>query len=254
MQSSPHWKNCPIHVVDFEGSARTGIVEYGVATLLGGEVVAVSSRLCAAAAPIPGVDTQCHGLRDADLAGTAPFSDEWERFAGMRRGGMLCAHHAATEHNLLKRVWPYPGAVPDFSRALPANRVGTAAAGGAVAAGGTGDAAAGAVYPSVNDWGPWLDTCRLAAVWHPAARDFGLGALIKWFRLGDELESAAGALCPPKRARYHCAPYDALASALLLRHMCALPGKTDASLGKLVCDSLGFERQTEWMQTELELF
>ena len=32
------WSSVPIHVVDFEGSARTGVVEFGVATLLGGGV------------------------------------------------------------------------------------------------------------------------------------------------------------------------------------------------------------------------
>ena len=28
------WSSVPIHVIDFEGSARTGVVEFGVATLV----------------------------------------------------------------------------------------------------------------------------------------------------------------------------------------------------------------------------
>jgi len=223
---SPHWKSVPIYVVDFEGGARTGVVEFGVVTLFNGAVAGVRTRLCGAAAHIPAFDSQCHGIRDSDVAGAAPFAGEWDYFAGLRRSGLLCAHHAPTEHYLLRRVWAYPGAMPDHAR----------------------DGA-----PPVNDWGPWIDTCRLAAVWHPAARDNSLGALVNWFRLGGELESEARRHCPPGRARYHCALYDALAAALLLRRLCAAPDKADSTLNRLVCDSLGGNRASERQQGELDL-
>ena len=81
------WHQVPIHVVDFEGGPRTGVVEFGVATLLGGEVVSVATALHAPRAAIPALDTQCHGLADRDLAGATPFEAEWERWASLRRTG-----------------------------------------------------------------------------------------------------------------------------------------------------------------------
>ena len=48
---SPLWTEIPIHVVDFEGSLRTGVVEYGVVTLLGGDIINTSTRLHAARTP-----------------------------------------------------------------------------------------------------------------------------------------------------------------------------------------------------------
>ncbi|MDR2863872.1 MAG: 3'-5' exonuclease [Puniceicoccales bacterium] len=223
----PHWKDIPIQVIDFEGSSRTGIVEYGVATLHQGEITGTVTRLCAPSAPIPFLDTQCHGLRDADLAGTLPLSADWELFSGLRRSGLLAAHHAPTEHNLLRLVWPYPGAMPDHARS-------------------------GA--PAANDWGPWIDTHRIAIAWHPQPGDHKLSSLIGWFNLGKKLAQLTERYCPPARCRYHCALYDALASALLLRHLCAQPDKLNVTLETLVLDSLGGTRQAERMQGELGLF
>lgn len=223
----PHWKTVPIHVIDFEGSARTGVVEYGIVTLHQGEIVHAATRLCAPAAPVPHLDTQCHGLRDTDLAGTTPLAADWELFAGLRRTGLLAAHHASVEQGLLKNTWPYPGAMPDHAR--PGS-------------------------PAVNDWGPWIDTCRLAAAWHPRLADRKLASLIEWFRLEKKLGQFSLTHCPHNRHRYHCALYDALASALLLRHLCAQPNRPDVTLETLVQDSLSGPRQADRLQGELDLF
>ena len=94
------WHQVPIHVVDFEGGPRTGVVEFGVATLLGGEVVSAATALHASRAPIPALDTQCHGLAERDLAGARPFEDEWDRWLSLRRTGLLAAHNATVEHDL----------------------------------------------------------------------------------------------------------------------------------------------------------
>ncbi|MDR2512670.1 MAG: 3'-5' exonuclease [Puniceicoccales bacterium] len=222
----PHWKEIPIHVMDFEGGVRTGVVEYGVVSLLGGNIVGAQTRLCATNAPVPQLDTQCHGLCDADLANSPPMRTSWDYFANLRREGLFCAHHAPTEHGLLKAVWPYPGMMPDHAQAS-----GTFA----------------------NDWGPWLDTCRLAAAWQPRLGDYSLSALIEWFRLGKRLEQIAETLCPPHRKRYHCALYDALGAALLLRHLCSLPGRESFSLETLVRDSLSNARHADRIQGELDL-
>ncbi|MDR1497565.1 MAG: 3'-5' exonuclease [Puniceicoccales bacterium] len=223
----PFWKDIPIHIMDFEGSVRTGIVEYGIVTLHCGEIVGAWTRLCAADAPIPQLDTQCHGLRDGDLVGALPVREDWVLFSGLRRTGLFCAHHAPTEHRLLKAVWPYPGAMPDHARP---------------------DAAA------VNDWGPWIDTCRLASALGKQVADYKLASLISWFCLNKKLEQSASVYCSSSRRRYHCALYDAIASALLLRHLCSQLGNGRVSLEDLVRESMGCERHAERMQGELDLW
>ncbi len=223
----PHWKDTPIHVLDFEGGSRTGIVEYGVATLLGGEVVEARTRLCAADAPIPTLDTQCHGIRTRDVEGLPPFAADAEIFLNLRETGLLAAHHAQVEQGLLKGVWPYPRAVPDF-------------------------ASPGA--PPVVDWGPWVDTHRLAVNWHPALAEHKLGTLMRWFSLERRLEKLAEKHCPPGRRKYHCALYDALAAALLLRHLCSASDRAGVSLETLVRESLSGSRANDRMQGELDLF
>lgn len=223
----PHWKDIPIHVLDFEGGARTGIVEYGVATLLGGEIVDAKTRLCAAQAPIPILDTQCHGLRTEDVANAAPVSADAEFFMNLRGTGLFAAHHAQVEQGMIKAVWPYPRAVPDF------------------AAPGAG---------SVVDWGPWVDTHRLAANWHPTLAEHKLGTLMRWFSLEKKLTPLAEKWCPPKRRKYHCALYDALAAALLLRHLCSASDRAGVSLETLVRESLSGSKAAGRMQGEFDLF
>lgn len=223
----PHWKDIPIHVIDFEGGPRTGIVEYGVATLLGGEIVDARTRLCAAKSPVPLLDTQCHGLRDADLAGTEPFEAESDIFLRLRETGLLAAHHARVEQGMIKAVWPYPRAVPDFASPGAAD---------------------------VVDWGPWVDTHRLAVAWHPQLAEHKLGYLMRWFSLEKKLTPLAEKFCPPKRRKYHCALYDALAAALLLRHLCSTTERAGVSLETLVRESLSGGAAAERMQGEFDLF
>ena len=140
------WSSVPIHVIDFEGSARTGVVEFGVATLLGGEVVSASTSLHASRVPVPAIDTQCHGLGAKELKGRPPFESEWERWVGLRRTGLLAAHNASVESGLLRGTWSRPSAVPGF----------------------VGDGS------EVAEWGPWIDTCRLARAWAPPATEHPL--------------------------------------------------------------------------------
>ena len=184
-----HWSEVPIHVIDFEGSRASGVVEYGVVTLLDGGVSEVRTRICAPkGGHIPEAETRVHGIGRAQTAGAAPFELERELFMNLRSSGPLCAHNAAFEKHLIKSVWPYPRSSPDF---LNAGR-------------------------DVADWGPWVDTLRLYEQIYPQMPEFGLGALLKRFGLTAELDALAAAHCPPERSRYHCALYDALGSALLL--------------------------------------
>src|ERR1700733_9265135 len=88
------WTEQPIHFIDFEGSLGSGVLEYGVVTLVGPAVESVRTGLCAPTGVIPPEDIVVHGLAPADLAGRQPFSAEWEYFAGLRQTGPLAAHFA----------------------------------------------------------------------------------------------------------------------------------------------------------------
>jgi DNA polymerase-3 subunit epsilon len=163
-------------------------LEYGVVTLVGGRVTAARSRLCAPTGAVQAADSEIHGLRAESLSGLAPFSADWEVFAGFREKGPLAAHYAGAENSLLKSVWPYPRKSPDFARP-----------------GGT-----------VAEWGPWIDSARIYSQLYPKLESGRLDSLVAACGLQADLDSLAGAHCPQGRRRYHAALYDALAGALLL--------------------------------------
>ncbi len=182
-----------IHFLDFEGNRTSGILEFGVVTLRGGEIVATRSRACAATGRVSAEDTALHGLSAESVRGEREFREEWEYFAALRESGPLAAHYASVENSLLKSVWPYPRRSPDFARP-----------GGQVA-----------------EWGPWLDTARLYAQAFPQGGSGRLEELVVRHGLNAELDVLAGQHCPAGRRHYHAALYDALAGALLLRALLA---------------------------------
>jgi DNA polymerase III epsilon subunit-like protein len=182
------WIEQPIYFVDFEGNRVSGILEFGVVTLLRGEVIEAHTRLCAPIGVVRSVDTAVHGLGPVELRGQRPFSDEWEYFAGLRERGPLAAHYAGVENGLLKSVWPYPRSSPDFAR----------------------------VGECVIDWGPWVDTARLYGQLYPKLDSGRLESLVGSCGLQPELDRLAAQHAPVSRRRYHAALYDALAGAMLL--------------------------------------
>ncbi|KAF0093327.1 MAG: DNA polymerase III subunit epsilon [Puniceicoccaceae bacterium 5H] len=177
----------PIHVIDFEGHPRYGVIEYGVATVEAGRVTAAATRLCAPTGDIPPADTQVHGLRAQNLTGCAPFADEYQRFVAWRSSGVLAAHNSWVEHRLLKHHWSFPPFVPAW-----------------------------ATEGEVAEWGPWLCTLRLARVCWPELESHSVLNVVSAHGLEGELDALAQRHCPPERDRAHCALYDALASALVL--------------------------------------
>lgn len=199
----------PIHVIDFEGSRQSGIVEYGVVTLQGAEIVAAHTRLCAPIGTISDRDRMQHGISEEAAAGAAPFDAEWCLFAELRATGPLCAHNAAVEDGLLRTVWPYPRDSPDFSED----------------------------DQRTASWGPWLDTLYLYRRIYPQLESHKLGDLIGLFGLQASLDEQAQLYCPQKRQRYHCALYDTLASALLLRRLYDEPALQALSLRWLFLQS-----------------
>jgi len=219
-----HWRAVPIHFLDFEGSLAGGVVEYGVAVLLGGEVVETTTRLCRPSGTTRREDSAVHGIDAADVADAAPLADDWERFAGWRQRGPMAAHFAGTENALLKAVWPYARQSADFARS-------------------------GAV---TNDWGPWIDTGRLLPQLFRGIGSAKLEDLVTQFALGPELEALAEKHCPPTRRRYHAALYDALAAALLLRAVLSRPEFEPATIPWLLeLSSLDPVRRESLRQGEL---
>jgi len=218
------WIDQPIFFVDFEGSRVSGVLEYGVVTLLRGEVIATQTRLCGATGRVRPEDTAVHGLRAEALAMRQPFVDEWEYFAGRREQGPLAAHYAGVENALLKAVWPYPRNSPDFAR--PGERL--------------------------IDWGPWVDTARIYGQLFPKLPSGQLEALVAASGLQSELDFVAGRHCPSGRCRYHAALYDALAGALLLGALARDPQIAGLSVMQLLAlSTLDPQKRDALQQREL---
>jgi DNA polymerase-3 subunit epsilon len=199
------WLDHPIFFLDFEGSHASGVLEYGVVTLLRGKVVDTKTRLCGPTGRIRSEDVAVHGLRPETVASHKPLSEDWEYFAGLRERGPLAAHCAGVENSLLKSVWPYPRSSPDFMR--PGRHV--------------------------VEWGPWIDSARLyeQVLMQPAS--VALEALVTARGLQTELDSLAAVHCPRGRDHYHAALYDALGGALLLAALGRETGLAGLSLAQL---------------------
>ncbi|MBI2814823.1 MAG: 3'-5' exonuclease [Opitutae bacterium] len=218
------WTDTPIHFLDFEGSAASGILEFGVATLQGGKITATHTRLCRATGPVAADDTKVHGLSADGLASQDFFAAEWERFAGLRATGPLAAHFAPVENSLLRKVWPYPRESPDFAR--PGR--------------------------TATEWGPWIDTGRLYPQLFPQPGAARLEDLVARQGLQAGLEAAARRHCPPGRRRYHAALYDALAGALLLRALLRRPELAEATIPWLLqMSTLDADKRGALQQGEL---
>ncbi|MFH1499659.1 MAG: 3'-5' exonuclease [Verrucomicrobiota bacterium] len=218
------WTEQPIHFIDFEGSAASGILEYGVVTIQHGEIVSARTRLCRPTGRVRSEDVAVHGIDPAAVAGRAPFSDEFALFAGLRESGPLAAHFAGVENGLIKSVWPYPRAAPDFAR----------------------------LGGRVLEWGPWIDTGRLYPQIYDGLASANLEALVAAFGLQPALDKAAAKWCPPERVRYHAALYDALAGALLLARLTREAATSGVSTAWLLTKStLDPEKRASLEQGEL---
>ncbi|MGF1449556.1 MAG: 3'-5' exonuclease [Opitutales bacterium] len=190
------WREARIHVIDFEGTSRSGVVEFGAVTLYGGLLLESRTALCAPTGEVAGADLRVHGIQETDTSGLDSFGAHFDTFVQLRRTGPLCAHHASVEMNLLKDTWPYPGEVPDFP--------------------------AGPGRPC-NSWGPLLDTRRIYAALYPDLASTALADLLERFDLVQRLKQLAEERCPPRRRKTHCALFDALGAALLLLRLAEEP-------------------------------
>jgi DNA polymerase III epsilon subunit-like protein len=211
------WTDIPVHVVDFEGSARTGVVEFGVVTLVAGAIAAMHTRVCRPASAIPAAESRIHGLGESDVVAAAAFIEEWPLFAGLRESGVLAAHFSATENALLRAAWACPRLSPDF---LSPGR-------------------------TLAEWGPWIDTGRLAIGAFPAGEGAGLEVVVRTLGLEASLAAMADQWCPAARRRYHCAPFDALAGALVLHALAREESGEAWSLARVLTGSTGDAQRRE---------
>jgi len=196
------WTDVPIHFIDFEGGASSGVLEFGVVTLRAGQISETRTRLCRAVGRIREEDSAVHRLTAREVEEHALFAVEFDYFAGLRETGPLAAHFAGTENALLKSVWPYPRTSRDFAR--------------------PGEQA--------TDWGPWIDSGRIYAELYPKTESNQLESLVVACGMQGELDVLAAAHCPAARRFYHAALYDALASALLLLALLRRPELVTATV------------------------
>lgn len=199
------WHHCQIHCLDFEGSLRSGIIEYGLVTIQHMDVLSMHTRLCKGEGPIPEMESLTHQIRDEDVNDAESLSSDWELFRDKRSSGPFAAHHAGVENGLLKSVWPYTSPSKDFISG----------------------------HYEV-DWGPWLDTCSLYRSLFPGLPSYNLEALVTYFGLAEKLNGLAKVYCPGQRSSYHCASYDALGSAVLLFQLKAYEEIHEMSLSQLL--------------------
>ena len=216
--------NATIHVIDFEGSGSSGIVEYGVVTLLGQSIESTATRICSPTGPLSNADTIKHGISEELASIEVSFESEWEHFARLRQTGPLCAHNASVEDGLLRRLWSYPRQSPDFTEATE----------------------------SVASWGPWMDTLHIYRQLYPRLESYKLQDLIDLFDLKSELEDRAKLYCPVSRLGFHCALYDALACALLLLRLFSQPELKKINIPWLLLQSTASaEKRANFIQQEL---
>ena len=200
------WTDQLIHFIDFEGSTVSGVLEYGVVTMRGPEILETATRLCRPTGRVRPEEVAVHGIEGTVVLEAAPLADDFEKFVGWRAAGPLAAHFAQAENTLIKSVWAYGRQAPDFVRE-------------------------GQV---TNDWGPWVDTGRLYPQFYPTLTSAKLGDVVAAVGLQSELDAVAREHCPSDRCHYHAALYDALAGALLLQRLAGEPEIAKRSLAWLI--------------------
>ncbi|MDR2720743.1 MAG: hypothetical protein LBB15_00445, partial [Puniceicoccales bacterium] len=81
-----------LHVIDFEGTRATGIVEYGIATIIGSKIVGTHAAEC-----------------------IENFNEHLDIFIKLRRSGAFVGHNASVEDGMLRHYAPSPGFVKKYS-------------------------------------------------------------------------------------------------------------------------------------------
>lgn len=178
----------PIFLIDFEGSKKLGVVEYGMVCVWRNQIVSSDTAICRPLQKISKKDEDFFDITNDEAFACLPFESAYELFADARGRGIFAAHNCGTEDSLLRMHIPSPGKVSDFF-----------------------------MEKETLSWSPWIDTRHLAKFLNQGLDSEKLSNVIQDFGLQNHLDGLAKMHCPPERAKWHCALYDALASALILQ-------------------------------------
>ncbi|MDX8415498.1 3'-5' exonuclease [Intestinicryptomonas porci] len=177
----------PIYAIDFEGSKAIGIVEFGVAGILNGDIFFSDTKICAPKKSIDLKTRKITGITDSLAGQNPPFEAHCEMFSSLRQNGIFAAHNFHTEDSLLRHYIPSAGRVKNFF---------------------TGK--------DTLSWSPWIDS-RIVSRQIFSVESEKLSDVVSELGLQDELDFYAEKICPATRKKWHCALYDALASALIIK-------------------------------------
>ena len=137
----------------------------------------------------------------------------------------MAAHFASAESSMLKSVFPYPRSSPSW---LDDGK-------------------------RVVNWGPWIDSGVLYRNLGYNNESNKLRDLVGRFGLQEELDELGATYCPEGRSGYHCALYDAIASALLLINYCRNVMEGPVTLAGLIARSQGSPAKRQKVE-QRELF
>ncbi|MDR0727388.1 MAG: hypothetical protein LBF26_00615 [Puniceicoccales bacterium] len=181
-----------VFAIDFEGTTRDGVWEFGLVQLKQEEVVNPLTEICAVSAEASFFLRKSRKPTQP-TEGIKPFQRYFSLFKSLRRRGIFAAHRAQVELSLLRNSWPSPGFVPNFlNETIPSHGL---------------------------TWGPCIDTFVLCRRYFPQLKTHTLRDAVESFALADELQTLVRKMCPPGRRTFHCALFDAIGCALVLRHI-----------------------------------
>ena len=189
----------PIFAIDFEGSKNIGIVEYGIAEISNGSISQCSTRICAPRSKISAQDSALFDITNETAEHCPPFEDDLSLFCDMRKRGIFAAHNAVAEDTMLRASLPVAPIVYN-----PLTNTNCAS------------------------WAPYIDTCTLAKCLFKLD-SAKLADVVNVLGLTDELYAHAEKFCPVNRRKWHCALFDAIASALILIKICSFDGFENVS-------------------------
>ena len=93
-----------IHIIDFEGSTNTGVLEWGMVSIQGERILEAKTRLCGTEKSIDTIESQQHGITSELVVECPAFEKDFDLFAKLRKSGPLCAHNASVEDRFLKNT------------------------------------------------------------------------------------------------------------------------------------------------------
>ncbi|MDR1907172.1 MAG: hypothetical protein LBQ03_03090 [Puniceicoccales bacterium] len=206
-----------IHVIDFEGNRTYGILEYGLVTLKNNVIMDISAANCCKNSSHLTAQFTEHS-RFASNAKEASFEQYLPFFIKKRAEGFFCAHGASVEDRLLRRYCLTPGEISflpgeygtkNTQKIFPQENISTKSQ--------ISTATATESMKGIS-WGPWIDTYKIYRKYYPIAERYEVAELIRHFDLEKKLENLVAKHLIDPALTFHRAPYDALATALLLQN------------------------------------